>query len=102
MAAHRPGVALPDQFRERDAARRSGVHVTVDHDQDPRYSSEAACFPEGWDTDPTRHVGEGANPCYGLLVDVLVTHHCRGCTASFHGTSEDAVRRQVLEHQGRA
>lgn len=102
MTAHRPGVALPDQMRDRQAAARSGVHVTVDHDHGEKYDGEAACFPEGWDTDPTRHTGENPNPCYGLAVDFLVTHTCRGCHRSWYGTSEDDVRRQVLEHQGRA
>lgn len=102
MAAHRRGVALPDQMKDRDAARRGGIRVHVDHDHGEKYDGEAACFPEGWDTDDTRHVGEGANPCWGLAVEVLVSHACRGCHRSFHGASEDAVRRQVLEHQGRA
>jgi hypothetical protein len=102
MPSHRPGVALPDQMRDRQAAARSGVHVTVDHDQDPRYSSEAACFPEGWDTDPSRHTGENPNPCWGLAIDFIVSYHCAGCWRVFYGTSEEAVRRQVLEHQGRA
>lgn len=98
--AHRPGVALPDQMRDRQPAARSGIHVTRDQDQDPVYSSEEACWPEGSMGDPGRFDGD---PCYGLaLDDILVTYTCRGCHASFHGTSEDAVRTQVLAHQGRS
>lgn len=101
--SHRPGVRLPDQMRDRDAARRGGVRVTTDYDQDPHYSSEAACFPEGWDRDDTRHTGENPNPCWGLAIDdFLVTYQCRACRQTFYGTSEEAVYLQVLEHQGRS
>lgn len=101
MAAHRPGVALPDQMRERQAAARMGVNPTRDHDTEPWYSSEAACWPEG-SIDPGRHVGEDANPCWGLAIDdFLVSYTCRGCGVPFRGASEESVRTQVLEHQGR-
>lgn len=102
MAAHRPGVRLPDQMIDRQAAARSGVHTTRDHDHDPVYSGETACWPEGAMDDPGRHVGEGANPCWGLAIDdLLVSYSCRGCGCRFHGGSVEAVRAQVLAHQGR-
>jgi hypothetical protein len=103
VAAHRPGVRLPDQMTDRDAARRGGVRVTVDHDHGDKYDGEAACFPEGWDTDPSRHTGENPNPCWGLAIDdLLVSYTCRACFERFFGRSEDEVRGAVLRHQGRA
>lgn len=39
------GTSLPNQIRDRDAAARNGVDPGRDHDQDPYYSSEEACWP---------------------------------------------------------
>jgi len=65
MAAHRPGVSIPNQgLRDRDAAARHGVNPPRDVDQGPLYDGHDVLFP----TDDGKAV-VGVCPCRFVIVE---------------------------------